>query len=70
MREIPLLGQLLEQRRDLNQKTELVIFLRPVVIRDPSLDGDYAAYRTLLPSGDFFTKPNPNRPPRPYNPFD
>ena len=70
VREIPLLGQLLEQRRDLNQKTELVIFLRPVVIRDPSLDGDYAAYRTLLPSGDFFTKPNPNRPPRPYNPFD
>jgi len=70
VREIPLLGQLLEQRRDLNQKTELVIFLRPVVIRDASLDGDYAAYRTLLPSGDFFTKPNPNRPPRPYNPFD
>jgi general secretion pathway protein D len=70
VREIPLLGPLLEQRRDLNQKTELVIFLRPVVIRDPSLDSDYAAYRTLLPSGDFFTKPNPNRPSRPYNPFD
>ena len=70
VREIPLFGQLLEQRRDLNQKTELVIFLRPVVIRDPSLDSDYAAYRGLLPSGDFFTKPNPNRPARPYNPFD
>jgi general secretion pathway protein D len=65
VREIPLLGPLLEQRRDLNQKTELVIFLRPVVIRDPSLESDYAAYRSLLPGGDFFTKPNPSRPSRP-----
>jgi MSHA biogenesis protein MshL len=70
VREIPLLGPLLEQRRDLNQKTELVIFLRPVVVRDPSLESDYAAYRSLLPSSDFFTKPNPNRPSRPRNPFD
>jgi len=65
MREIPGLGQLLEQRKDLNQKTELVIFLRPVVIRDPNIDGDYSAYRQLLPGADFFSKPNPSRPPRP-----
>jgi general secretion pathway protein D len=67
VRDIPGLGQLLEQRKDLNQKTELVIFLRPVVIRDPSVEADYGAYRGLLPQGDFFTKPNPNRPPRPFD---
>ena len=59
---IPGLGELLEQRKDLNQKTELVIFLRPVVIRDASIDGDYSALRPLLPTADFFLKPNPSRP--------
>jgi MSHA biogenesis protein MshL len=68
--QIPGLGALLEQRRDTNQKTELVIFLRPVVIRDPNIDGDYAAYRSLLPGTDFFSKPNPSRPPRPEGPFN
>jgi MSHA biogenesis protein MshL len=67
---IPGLGQLLSQRKDLTQKTELVVFLRPVVVRDASLDGDYSAYRTLLPGKDFFTKPNPQKPPREAGPFD
>jgi len=65
---IPGLGQLLEQRKDLNQKTELVIFLRPVVIRDASVEGDYAGFRGLVPGADFFTKPNPSRPARPESP--
>jgi general secretion pathway protein D len=60
---VPGVGQLLAQRKDINQKTELVIFLRPVVIRDTSLDGDYAGYRVLVPGGDFFQKPNPSRDP-------
>jgi general secretion pathway protein D len=68
--QIPGLGSLLEQRKDQNQKTELVIFLRPVVIRDPSVDADFSAYRGLLPGGDFFSKPNPSRPPRAEGPFD
>jgi general secretion pathway protein D len=70
VRAIPGLGQLLSQRKDLNQKTELVIFLRPVVIRDASTEGDYAGFRGLLPGGDFFSKPNPSRPPRSEGPFD
>jgi MSHA biogenesis protein MshL len=61
VRDIPGLGALLSQRKDLNQKTELVIFLRPVVIRDASIDGDFAGYRNMLPGADFFTKPNPSR---------
>jgi general secretion pathway protein D len=68
--QIPGLGELLAHRRDVNQKTELVIFLRPVVVRDASVDGDYAAFRGALPGADFFAKPNPNRPPRPQGPFD
>jgi general secretion pathway protein D len=60
---LPGLGELLEQRKDLNQKTELVIFLRTVVIRDASLDGDYARFRGLLPGSNFFSKPNPSKPP-------
>jgi len=62
VRDIPGLGQLLSQRKDINQKTELVIFLRPVVIKDASIDGDYASYRNQLPGADFFSKPNPSRP--------
>jgi general secretion pathway protein D len=59
--QLPLLGQLLEQRKDLNTKTELVIFLRPIVIREPSVDADYAKYRELLPGADYFSRPNPRR---------
>ncbi len=62
VRDIPGLGALLSQRKDINQKTELVIFLRPVVIKDASIDGDYASYRNQLPGADFFSKPNPSRP--------
>jgi general secretion pathway protein D len=68
--QIPGLGPLLSQRRDLNQKTELVIFLRAVVVRDASVDGDYSAYRSLLPGADFLSKPNPGKPPRPPGPFE
>jgi general secretion pathway protein D len=61
VRDIPALGELLAQRRDLNQKTELVIFLRATVVRDPSVDGDLRALRGLLPGDDFLSQPNPGR---------
>ena len=61
VRSVPGLGQLLAQRKDLNQKTELVIFLRPTVIRDSSIDGDFSRLRELLPGADYFLKPNPSR---------
>ena len=64
VRGIPGIGQLLAQRKDINVKTELVIFLRAVVIRDSSVDGDYSRLRDLLPGSDFFLKPNPSREPR------
>jgi general secretion pathway protein D len=64
VRDLPGIGQLFSQRKDVNQKTELVIFLRPVVIKEASIDGDYASFRGQLPGSDFFSKPNPSRPPR------
>lgn len=58
---IPGIGQLFTQRKDVNQKTELVIFLRPTVVRDASVDGDFRAFRDLLPGPDYFSKPDPSR---------
>ena len=63
VRQVPGIGQLLAQRKDLSTKTELVIFLRAVVIRDSSVDGDFSRLRDLLPGSDFFLKPNPSRDP-------
>jgi general secretion pathway protein D len=59
--QIPGLGELLEQRSESNTKTELVIFLRATVIREPSLDGDFRGLRGELPGSDFFLRPNPAR---------
>ncbi len=56
---IPNIGDLFRQRKDTNTKTELVIFLRPIVIRDPSIDGDYRRYRDLVPDANFLRRPNP-----------
>jgi general secretion pathway protein D len=61
VRSIPILGELLSQKAELSNKTELVIFLRATVVRDPSLDGDYREFRGQLPAEDFFAKPNPGK---------
>jgi general secretion pathway protein D len=61
---IPLFGELFRYRNDQVRKSELVIFLRPVVLKDPTLDGDFKDFRNLLPGQDFFSRPNPLEPPR------
>ena len=53
------LGDLFRQRKDTATKTELVIFLRPVVIRDPSMEGDYRRFQNLIPNADYLRRPNP-----------
>jgi MSHA biogenesis protein MshL len=53
---LPFLGKLFQNRNDLATKTELVIFLRPLVIRDASLDGDYRSLKSLLPDKNFLNK--------------
>jgi MSHA biogenesis protein MshL len=51
--DIPFVGQAFKNRNDTRTKTELVIFLRPVVIKDASIEGDYSAYRNNLPDENF-----------------
>lgn len=45
---IPVLGALFRYQDDQYVKSELVIFIRPVVTRDASLTGDFKAYRKYL----------------------
>jgi general secretion pathway protein D len=46
---LPLVGNLFTYRNEASSKTELVIFMRPVVVKDASIEGDYRDYRYLLP---------------------
>lgn len=46
--DIPLLGNLFKSRDQESLKTELVIFMRPVVIKDASIDGDLSDFRSFL----------------------
>jgi len=46
---VPVLGNLFSYRNENNTKTELVIFMRPVVVKDASVNGDYKDYRYMLP---------------------
>jgi MSHA biogenesis protein MshL len=54
---LPLAGNIFRNRNDTTTKTELVIFLRPVVIKDASVSADYSAFRDSLPNEDFFKEP-------------
>ena len=60
--QIPIAGELVNNRNNAAQKTELVIFLRPVVIKDASLDGDYTNMRGFLPNDSFFAQPSEAQP--------
>ena len=56
---IPGIGALFTNRNDSSAKGELVIFLRPVIVRDASIAGDYSAFHDQLPDADFFKGDNP-----------
>ncbi len=51
---IPIAGNLFQHRNDNSQKTELIIFLRPTVIREASLSGDFHHLGNRLPDEHFF----------------
>jgi general secretion pathway protein D len=53
---IPIVGNIFQNRDDTRRKTELVVFLRPVVIKDASIDGDYSAFRAKLPNENYFNE--------------
>lgn len=48
---LPGVGGLFSLRDDNATKTELIVFIRPVVIRQASLEGDLERYRDYLPVG-------------------
>jgi len=60
---LPVIGNLFSHKNDTNTKTELVVFLRPVVVRDPAIGGDFRSFRSQLPDRDFFANnPTPLQP--------
>ena len=52
--KIPAIGQVFQNKDNQNTKRELVVFLRPVIIRDPSINGDFSQFRNSLPDQNFF----------------
>ena len=57
------LGALFAHRNLGNTKSELVIFIRPLLVKDASIDGDYRAFRTFAPDENFLATPNPGKSP-------
>ncbi|USX24609.1 type II and III secretion system protein [Oxalobacteraceae bacterium OTU3CINTB1] len=64
---MPVIGDLFSFRNEKSTKTELVIFMRPIVVKDASVNGDYKDYRYLLPGEkpDNEPYPVPTAPPAP-----
>jgi len=60
--QLPSVGAIFGNRNRKNEKTELVIFIRPMVVRDPSIDGDFRAFRDLAPDANFMSRSNPGKP--------
>jgi MSHA biogenesis protein MshL len=58
---IPIIGSIFSSRNRNNTKTELVVFIRPLVVKDPGIDGDFRSFRSMIPDEDFTSKPNPGR---------
>jgi len=52
-KRVPVFGNLFRNRSRGSKKSELVIFLRPTIVRDASLGGDYKDLAHLLPDGSF-----------------
>ncbi|MDY0072150.1 MAG: secretin N-terminal domain-containing protein [Thauera sp.] len=72
--ELPVLGELFTRRDNKVARTELLIFLRPLLIDDASVHGDYRSYAGHLPDDRFLAQPAaadtrslPARPLRPLS---
>ena len=46
--DIPFLGELFKTKNRESLKTELVIFLRPIVVKNASIEGDLDLYKQYL----------------------
>ena len=59
---IPLIGEVFTSRDNVSRKSELVVFLRPTVIRDPSMAGDFRRMRDALPGDKYLATPQHAKP--------
>jgi MSHA biogenesis protein MshL len=57
---VPVVGTLAGSRSEVRAKTELVVFMRPIVIKDASINGDYKEYKSQLPTSTFFHGTGPD----------
>ena len=60
--DIPFVGEVFNTRANSTTKSELVVLLRPTVIRDASISGDFSSFRESLPGKDFFKSDQVYRP--------
>ena len=54
--DLPGIGVLFQKKNESTYKTEFVVFIKAKIIKNPSLYGDYADYRKLLPDADFIIR--------------
>lgn len=50
--DIPILGNFFKYKNDAREKSELIIFIRPLVINHASLNSDLSEFKQFLPSDD------------------
>ena len=60
---IPVLGDAVSSRNDTGKKSELVVFIRALVIREASVDADLSDYKKYLPGAQFFRDSSPSLDP-------
>lgn len=63
--QVPVVGEVFNNRNNSASRSELVIFLRPVVIKEASVGGDYSGLRDQMPGKDFFA---PSAEAQPFDP--
>jgi general secretion pathway protein D len=56
---IPIFGDAVSYRNDAGKKSELVVFIRPIVLREASVETDLSEYKRYLPDGRFFKEAEP-----------
>jgi MSHA type pilus biogenesis protein MshL len=64
---VPFFGEIFTTRNNASSKSELVIILRPTVIRDASINGDFSQFARSLPDRDFFNTDEVYKPFSPPN---
>jgi general secretion pathway protein D len=60
---VPILGDAVSYRNDTGKKSELVVFIRALVIREASIDADLSEFRRYLPDPQFFRDSSPSLDP-------